>query len=788
MSHLDRAAAAERIKNLRDELWRHRDLYYNKNAPEIGDREYDALEAELAELEAAHPDLATDDSPTRRPGIPLPPSDDPEGLPPVPHSVPMLSMQNTYTDDEVERFTARTRANVQRLGFEDTVEYLVELKIDGVALALRYEEGAFTLAATRGDGKTGENITANAALVGGVPKSVRSGDDLFSLIPGQMEVRGEAYMPRVAFEALRREQEESGTERIFANPRNATAGTLKLKNRPELVKQRGIRAWLYASPTPDAFGVETQEQLLRKLEEMGFAVNPHRTVCQSAEEILAWRDAWEKKRHGLPYETDGLVIKVNRLAHQEALGVGSKSPHWAVAYKFEPERAETTLLDIRVQVGKTGALTPVADLEPVLLAGSTIHHASLHNYSEVERKDIRIGDRVLIEKAGEIIPQVVRSLPEKRTEELPPFRMPSSCPACKGEVSEIRNRPAGLDREIITHVCNNAACPAKRRGMLLHFVSRDCMDIDGFGPAVIDQLLDNGTVKDVADLFSLTLADLEPLERLAEKSARNLLDALATSRQRGLARLLAALGIPHVGTNTANELAQRYDSMDALLAATEDDLKTLQLDTTTSYRTLGRKSAETLFTALQDEDNRKLFDATDPETLIAQLERLRLNGFAEKKYQAVARQFESANALLRAPLEAIARTEMGTATVERTLGEVKAREIRQFLDTPENRRLIERLREAGVDMTSQNVAANTGASGKVFVLTGRLPSDMPRPEAKKLIEAAGGTVSGSISRKVDFLVAGEKAGSKLTKARDLGIRIIDEDEMHRLCQTPDSPD
>ncbi|MBN2713171.1 MAG: NAD-dependent DNA ligase LigA, partial [Planctomycetes bacterium] len=531
-------------------------------------------------------------------------------------------------------------------------------------------------------------------------------------------------------------------------------------------------AWLYSTATHEELGVSSHAETLNTLAALGFPINPDRTVCKTAEEILRWRDAWDEKRHALAYDTDGLVIKVNSIAHQEILGIGSKSPNWAIAYKFAPEQAETIVKNIRVQVGKSGALTPVADLEPVFLSGSTIQHASLHNADEVAKKDIRIGDHVLIEKAGEIIPQVVKSLPEKRDGSEAVFEMPSACPICGSEVVQIDDE--------VAHRCVNPFCPAQVREKILHFVSRDCMDMDGFGPAVIDQLLENRLIRDVADLFKITKDDLVPLERMAEKSAENLVEALEEAKSRGLARLLTALSIPHVGTTAAQLIAKEFGSIDRLMEASEEEISSIKAGESTSYRTLGGKSSKILYSALREETVRNRFKAENEKDLAKEIESLGLPGFGAKRCKAVADGFGTARKLLDSSERELGMVELGSSQVRRTLGTAIATSLRQYLDSEAGKKLIARLQEAGVSMSAMQTASSTGASGKVFVITGTL-EDLGRAEAKNLIEAAGGQVSGSISRSVDYLVAGEKAGSKLTKAQELGVAVIGKEEMLKLC-------
>ncbi|MCX7934578.1 MAG: NAD-dependent DNA ligase LigA, partial [Planctomycetota bacterium] len=495
----------------------------------------------------------------------------------------------------------------------------------------------------------------------------------------------------------------------------------------------------------------------------------------------------------LPYDSDGIVIKVNDLHQQAVLGIGTASPNWAIAFKYAPEQVETTLVDIKLQVGKTGAVTPVAVLEPVFLSGSTVTHASLHNAEYIRERDIRIGDRVIVEKAGEIIPQIVRSLPEKRQGGERVFAMPGVCPACGSKLS----RPSGKGKNV-HFLCTNSGCPAKAREKILHFASRDAMDLQGFGEAVVDALLARGKIRDVADLYNLSKEDLvDALRRTAaaepaagarktgkksgpDKAAQNLLAALEDSKRRGLARLLAGLAIPHIGATAAQILARRYQTLEALQKASEAELAATEMGETTSYRTLGAKAAESLRAALSaPQVQRRIKEAQDPAALAAALAALRLENLGEKRIEAVARHFQSGARLLAASAQELEAVELGTSSVTRTLGPEAAKSLRAFFDEPANQDLIARLKKAGVLM-SATAAAAAGAAGKVFVITGTLPS-MGRAEAKKLIESAGGLVADAVSRKVDYLVVGSEPGSKLAKAQELGIAQIDEAEMLRLC-------
>lgn len=531
------------------EIERHNRLYYVEARPEISDEAYDRLMRRLIELEEQFPDLRTPDSPTQRVGgEPL------KGFSQVIHSVPMLSMDNTYQAGELLEFDRRVR---EGLGSEQP-KYVVELKIDGVSVSLRYEAGAFIRAATRGDGTRGDDITQNARTIRSLPLRLKDAPDL-------LEIRGEVYMTYAELERLNKIREKEGLE-PFRNPRNTTAGTLKLLD-PGLVAERRLSLWTYdvvesSDPLPDSHA-----EILCLLERWGLPVNPHRAICADIDEVLTVCEAWWEKRHELPYPIDGLVIKVDSRAQRERLGATAKAPRWAVAFKYPAETARTLLKDVTFQVGKTGAITPVAELEPVLLAGTVVKRASLHNFQEVERKDLRVGDTVEVQKAAEIIPQVLRYIPELRPPDARPVIPPEVCPSC--------GSPVGKDPDDPTEVfirCLNLSCPAQIRERLLHYASRRAMDITGLGEALAEQLVQNGIVRTPADLYRLDVETLCGLDRMAEKSARNLVDAIQASKARPLSRLLFALGIRMVGEQTAADLARHFRTMDALMAAEIDAL------------------------------------------------------------------------------------------------------------------------------------------------------------------------------------------------------------------------
>lgn len=566
----------QKIEQLRKDIRCHDYFYYVLNNPEISDREYDRFMEQLKELEAKHPEWVTPESPTQRVGgAPA------EGFASVVHKVPMLSLDNTYNVEELRDFHNRV---VKNLGTEN-VEYVVELKIDGLGVSLTYENGLLVRGATRGDGKTGEDITDNLKTIRSIPTDIRSWgrakDYPF------LEVRGEVYMERKGFEKLNQQREKNG-DIPFANPRNAAAGSLRLLD-SNITSSRPLNIWVfglgfYQGPTP-----ETYWHSLRLLVGLSFRINPISRRCQSFDDVLKMINEWQEKQTTLDYDIDGLVVKVNSIQAQNKLGSTNKHPRWAAAFKYESEEAETVVEDIRVQVGRTGSITPVAELTPVFVSGSTVSRATLHNEDEIARLDVRVGDKVVIIKAGEIIPKVVRVLDPERKGRGPKFKMPKSCPKCDSKIE----RPEG---EAVWR-CVNAACPAQLKERLLHFASRNAMDIDHLGTAIVDQLVDKDWVKTFSDLYKLKEQDVSTLERMAEKSGKNLVDAIAKSKQAGLARLVFGLGIRHVGQRVAQVLAQTYGSMDALSKAPYEDLETID--------EIGPRIAESIREFFSEKHNKK---------------------------------------------------------------------------------------------------------------------------------------------------------------------------------------
>ena len=661
----------KRAELLREEIEKHNRLYYVDAKPEISDREFDKLLRELQEIEQSHPELQDPNSPTQRVGGAAI-----DGFTTVRHRIPMLSIDNTYSPAEVREFHQRV---VKALKGEKPA-YLVELKIDGVAISLTYENGKLSVGATRGDGDSGDDVTHNLRTVTGVPLKLTCKN-----APRLFEARGEVYMTRADFARLNENRMKEGLE-AFANPRNSTAGSLKLLD-PKQCAQRKLRLFAYALGAVDGLEVKSQSETLRVLESYGFPVNPHYKRVETIDEVIEWCESWKDKRNELPFDTDGMVIKVDDLAQREKLGITSKSPRWVVAYKFAAEQALTRLKDIELQVGKLGTLTPVAHLEPVKLAGTTVARASLHNEEFLHSKDIRVGDMVVVEKAGEIIPYVVRSEPSLRTGKEKPFTFPKTCPVCGASVQK--------DKAGAFYRCTGSECVAQLKRKLRAFAMRNAMDIEGLGEEIIEQLVDTGLVRNLADIYKLELGQLTELERMGEQSSRNLLDGIAQSRSRGFSRLLAGMGIRHVGETVADVLARKFASMDALAKAHEDEL----------------------------------------------------------------------------------------AKVE-GIGPERATSIRAWFDTPENQALVESFRKYGLKMDHETAAApaSTVFAGKTIVVTGTLLK-YGREEIERKIRDLGAKASGSVSKKTDFLLAGEKAGSKLAKAQELGVRIITEDEFEKLSSS-----
>lgn len=652
-----------RAEALRRKIVYHERKYYVDNDPQISDAEFDRLMAELRDVERRCPEIVTPESPTQRVGErPI------EGFAAVIHRTPMLSIENGFNEGEIREFADRVR----KLLPDRPVTYAAELKIDGLGISIIYRGGKFARAVTRGDGVRGDDVSANVKTIRSLPLAIP--------LEGEVEVRGEVYLPFTSFRKINREREEAG-EALFANPRNAAAGSIRQLD-PKVVAARGLGVFLY-SLFIDGKEEPTQWGALGKLRELGFPTNPHSRHCRTIDAALAYFEEWNAKRDSLEYDADGIVIKVDEADARRELGATAKSPRWAVSYKFPARQATTRVNDILIQVGRTGALTPVAVLEPVRLSGTTISRSTLHNEEELKRKDVRVGDTVLLERSGDVIPQVVSVMTERRPRGAKPFAWPARCPVCGSRVF----RPEG---EVISR-CANTSCPARVRESILHYATRRAMDIDGLGEAIVDQLLAVKLVGSIPDLYDLAYDSLVELERLGPKSSRNLLDQIEASKGRGLARLLYALGIRHVGERLAQTLASRFGSLDALEAAGRDEL-------------------------VQAED----------------------------------------------------------------VGPKVAESILFFFAQPESRELIRRLRKAGVeDKAARASAGPKPLAGEVFVITGTLAA-MSRDEARELLEGLGAEVGSSVTCKTTGLVVGDSPGSKLDRARELGVRTIDETAFLKL--------
>jgi DNA ligase (NAD+) len=680
-------APEQRLKELRDAIRHHEERYYVHNDPEISDEEFDRLLHELERIEADHPDLVTADSPTQRvAGRPV------EGFNSVQHLVPMLSLDNAYNQEELRAFDERVR-KAAGLG-EQAVGYVAELKIDGLSIALTYEQGRLVRGATRGDGTRGEEVTANVRTIRAIPLALRNAPS------SPMEIRGEVYLPRASFERMNREREDEG-EPLFQNPRNAAAGTMRNLD-PALVSKRGLSAFVYQivlGSTFDAPFASSHGAVLASMAAWGLPVERHWTRCEGIDAVIAFCEEWADKRRALDFDTDGVVIKVDNLALRDKLGRTAKFPRWATAFKFPAQQVHTRLLKIDVNVGRTGAVTPYAVLEPVFVAGSTVGMATLHNAEDIARKDVREGDTVVIEKAGDVIPKVVAPILSLRPAEAVPWVMPATCPECG---SELRR-----DEEEVVWRCENSSCPARLRRSLEHFASRTAMNIEGLGASLVDQLIEQGLVHDFADLYRLQVEQLEQLvvapkepkseravPRKLGKVGRNVVEQLERSKANDLSRLIYGLGIRHIGEKAAATLARHLRTMDGMLNAT---LETLQ---------------------------------EVPE-----------------------------------------------------IGPVVAASVLVFAEEPRNRELIARLQQAGVRMTTDlpepTVEPVGRLAGKTFVLTGTL-SSMSREEAAAALEALGAKVAGSVSKKTSAVVAGADAGSKLEKARQLGVEVLDEAAFQQL--------
>ncbi|MGC8667459.1 MAG: NAD-dependent DNA ligase LigA [Chthonomonadales bacterium] len=660
-----------RVAELREQIEYHNFRYYVLDQPEISDAEYDRLFRELKTLEERYPQLVTPDSPTQRVGAPIAPT-----FEPVTHRVPMLSLDNVFGEDELREWDRRVK---RFLGMDagTPMEYMAELKIDGLSISLTYEDGALVRGATRGNGTVGEDITPNVRTIKAIPWKLKSRQPLPTLI----EIRGEIYLSHQEFAAINEAQEQAGLP-TFANPRNAAAGSVRQKD-PRITASRNLDAFFYAVGACEGYRFQSQKELLDTYAAWGLPVNPNVRLCKGIDEVVAFTNEWGEKKEQLPYDIDGVVVKVNSFHLQEELGFVSRSPRWATAFKYPALQVRTKVEDIVIQEGMTGALTPVAVLTPVPLAGVIVSRATLHNEDEIRRKDVRIGDTVIVQRAGEVIPEVVEVLTSERTGAERIFQMPSTCPFCGATVV----RPAG---EAVAR-CPNPNCPEKIRQRLQHFVSRNAMDIEALGGKRIDQLIASGLVRNAADLYFLKMEDLLPLERMGEKLASNILANIDASRTRPLNRLLYALGIRHVGEHTAEVLAARFGTLDRIMNASFEEL------------------------------------AATPE-----------------------------------------------------VGEVTARSVADFFANPENRALIARLIEGGVrPQTTEAGMRSDRLAGQTLVFTGTL-THFTRQEAERLAKQAGARVASSVSRNTSYVIAGENAGSKLQRARELGVPILTEEEFREM--------
>jgi DNA ligase (NAD+) len=713
------AHAARRMEQLREEIRRHDRLYYEEAAPVISDREYDRLYKELVDLETQFPDLVTPDSPTQRVGgKPL------KAFEQVPHLVPMLSLDNTYSEEEVKNFYAR----IQRLLPNEKIPVVIEPKVDGVAVSLIYENGRLRQAATRGDGTVGDDITQNIRTIRSVPERLRGAT------PKLLEVRGEVYMDKHGFEKLNDERRKAGLP-LFANPRNAAAGSLKQLD-PAIVAKRPLGVVLYGTGATEGVDVDVHSEIFPLLKKLGLPATERWWVAKSVEEILDAIHDLDGIRHNFAYQTDGAVVKVNSFAQRERLGFTAKSPRWAIAYKYEAERVETRLNDIVIQVGRTGILTPVAMLEPVLVSGSTVGRATLHNEDEIKRKDIRIGDTVVIEKAGEVIPAVVEVVKSKRPRGAEPFdfakHIHGKCPVCGG--------PIRRDPQFVAWRCENLQCPAQTTRRVEFFAARSALDIESVGGIVADKLVERGLVREPLDLFALKTEELAKLNLgtdeeprvFGEKNATKAIRAIERSRTLPLSRWLFALAIPDVGRTTATQLAHFHKTIEEVA------------------------NSPLLNDVLQYHEKRE--EKTDAKEIA---DRLTQAGFAK-------------------PSKSKAEKTRGITT---EVGPVVAQSVLDFFASSGGKKTLRRIKELGIHPKTEKVSAKKAAelplAGKTFVLTGALPS-MTREEATERIEALGGHVTGSVSKKTDYVLAGAEPGSKFDKAKELGIRIIGEPEFRKM--------
>jgi len=661
---MDRSNAKKHIEELKINIRRHDHLYYVLDKPEISDAEYDKIFRELQDIENEFPELVTHDSPTQRiGGEPL------KEFKSVIHKTSLLSLDNAMNDEELHAFDKRVREGLKK----DKIEYVAELKIDGLAVNLEYKNGTFFRGSTRGDGERGEDITMNLRTVRSIPLELNNKVDIVA--------RGEIYLPYDDFVRLNEEREDNG-ESKFANPRNAAAGSVRQLD-PKITSKRPLSIFIYYGLTPPG-KIKTHFETLKYLGDLGLKVNPNIKLCHGISEVQKYIKEWGSKRGKLKYEIDGIVVKVNDLEDQKKLGATSRAPRWAIAFKYPPMQAASVIEDIKVQVGRTGAITPVAHLKPVHLAGVTVKRATLHNEHEIKRKGIKIKDHVVVQRAGDVIPEVVKVIKDKRSGKEKEFHMPKKCPVCGGDIV----RPEG---EAVAR-CTNASCPAQVKGRIMLFSMRGAMDIEFLGPAIIDQLVDKGYIKDFADLYSLTKEDIKKLERMADKSAEKVIDSIQGSKNRAFDRLIFALGIRNVGSHVATILASNYPSIENLVKAKKEELVKI-----------------------------------------------------------------------------------------REIGPIVAEAIENFFAEKHNIKLLDKLRKAGVNLKSKVSKGPQLLKGKTFVFTGSLEK-MSRPDAEELVRSLGGTASSSVSKNTDYVVAGSEPGSKLDKAKKLGVKTITEQEFRKLTR------
>ena len=677
---MNEAQAKKIIDKLREEINSHNYRYYVLDDPVISDSEYDQLMRELENLEGQFSHLKTPTSPTQRVGAsPL------EKFETVRHTLPMLNLANAFEEEEVKEFDARVKRFLQ---FTGDMEYCVELKMDGVAVELIYEGGHFITGSTRGDGFVGENVTQNLKTVKSIPLSLIPWKE--KPRPSRLEARGEVYLPIKSFQQLNHQRERSG-EPLFANPRNAAAGSLRQLD-SSITAKRPLDIFCYGVGQVSGQSFETQWGLLESLHHWGLKVNPNRKQCRRIEEVLEFHQELNESREKLPYEIDGVVIKVNSIPLQERLGTIARSPRWALAYKFKPKQVTTKILDIIVQVGRTGALTPTAIMDPVRVGGVLVSRATLHNQDEIDKKDVRVGDTVVIQRAGDVIPEVVRVVLEKRTGKERKFRIPDKCPVCGSDVEKPKRGKGNEEEEMAVARCTGIACPAKLKETIIHFASRDAMNIEGLGEKIIEQFVDRSLIKDYADLYALTLEDLLTLERMGEKLGGNILAAIQKSKKTSLDRLIYSLGILHVGEHIAKLLAREFSTLEDLSQASLEKLKTIT-----------------------------------------------------------------------------------------GIGDEIASSVVKFFQQKGNQRIIQKLKERGVEYPSRPQPRSKKWEGQSFVFTGALKT-MSREEAESKVESMGGRASSSVSKKTHFVVAGEDPGSKYEKAKALGVTIITEDEFLKVLK------